>query len=1183
MSIRHAVSPIEPGLIVLHSNRMETLRDTLIHWLAAHPLDPLETDIVTVQSNGIAQWLRSTMARGDMEGGPGIAAALDTPMPARLLWSLYRRVLGEQEVPPASPLDEEPLTWRLMRLLANLGDAEAYLPLKRFLESDPDLRKRYQLAQRLADLYDQYQVYRADWLADWAAGDDQLRGHGGIRPLEADQCWQAALWREILSDVGPEAASMGRAGVHERFVQALRHWPAEDGRPDLPRRSVVFGLSSLPRQSLEALIEAARWVQVLVCVHNPCEFYWADIVEGRDLLRKVKRHQQRKPGMPLELDEEALHAHAHPLLASWGRQGRDYIALLEELEEETAAQQSSAAGQAGNAPVALRPAPAFVEIESESILGRLQVDIRGVRSLADVRQEGRVAAATDDSIHFHVAHSALREVEILHDQLLAAFDHDASLQPEDVIIMVPDIEQYAPYIDAVFGLHGPEDKRRIPYFIVDRGPGHVNTVAEAVERLLALPSSRMGASEVLDLLDIAAVRRRFDLGEEDIVVLREWIQSANVRWGLDGGHRHALGLPIDATLAEMHTWSFGLRRMLLGYALGDAEEWNGIAPHEDVSGLTASLVGTLSCILESLLRYARELAQPAVPALWVARLRGLLDDFLLAPDTVAAYTIEQLQYALQSWLEACQESNFNEALTLQVISERWLSCLQNAGMAQRFTSGAVTFATLMPMRAIPFRQVCLLGMNDGDYPRPRTPAHFDLMEKDYRPGDRSRRDDDRYLFLEALLSARDRFYVSWVGRSVVDNAESPPSVLVGQLRDHLAAVWRPADGSADVLPQLTTQHPLQAFSPDYFRDAAHGARLFTYSKEWRKPDTTLIEQIASEPGPLLPLVQDEPLSFHDLKRFLEHPVREFFHKRLQVRHARIEAVADSETFMGEGLDNWSLSDALIHTARRHLDAGSDPLQACLAEVQRQRASGRLAYGAAGELQAEQCLNSITPLFDSYHELVNEWPVVAEESIELRHLCEGTPGLSGWLHGLRSQGDGERLWLSIQATRLTEARAQHWRDDKLLGYWVQHLAANSSGLQLRTMVLSPGGSATFSPIAPQLAANCLDVLLRAWVEGMQRPLPVKAEFARPLLTVVPGDFDAGSEPQQWRSLLELDAVQEAVQACYKSNWNLEGREEAAYEGRAYPSLESLQAGGELLKWVVTLYRPLFIALRSKDDV
>lgn len=1180
----NAMSPIEPGLIVLHSNRMEVLRDTLVHWLTAYPLNPLEIDIIAVQSNGIAQWLRSTLARGSQGDGPGIAAALDTPMPARLLWSLYRRVLGEANVPPASPLDEEPLTWRLMRLLGNLRDTDVYRPLRQFLADDADLRKRYQLAQRLADLYDQYQVYRADWLADWAEGRDQLRGHAGIQPMEADQCWQSALWRDVLADVGEGAADQGRAGVHEKFIAALRQWPADGSRPNLPRRIVVFGLSSLPRQSLEALIEAARWVQVLVCVHNPCEFHWADIVEGRALLRRLNRSRKYKPGMPPELSEDALHAHVHPLLASWGRQGRDYIALLEELEEESGVDEAAMAGHSdtNHAPVPVRAAPAFVQVEGDSVLSQLQDDIRALRSLNEVREESRIAAAEDKSIHFHIAHSALREVEILHDQLLAAFDEDSSLQPDDVIVMVPDIEQYAPYIDAVFGLHAAADERRIPYFIVDRGAGHVNTVAEAVERLLALPLARMGASEVLDLLDITAVRQRYGLSQDDIGILRDWIESANVRWGLDAGHRESLGLAIEPSLADIHTWTFGLRRMLLGYALGEADEWNGITPHGDVSGLSAGLVGSLSHIVDALRHYARELARPATPAEWARRLRGLLDAFLLPPDDVAAFTIEQLQQELERWLQECEDSGFDEPLTLQVVADRWMSCLQKASMAQRFTSGAVTFATLMPMRAIPFRHVCLLGMNDGDYPRPRAPAHFDLMENDYRPGDRSRRDDDRYLFLEALLSARERFYLSWVGRSVVDNAESPPSVLVAQLRDHLADVWHSESGYDNVLEQLTTEHPLQGFSREYFRSASPESRLFTYSREWRI-DRQDARSSDDHSGLSLPhLDRQEPLTFSELSDFLRHPVKEFFQKRLQIHHGEVSAVADIETFMGEGLDSWKLSDALLTAARKHLDAGKNPQQACEAEIKRRRGQGELAFGTAGDFQVDKCMASIEPMFDLYRAYIDAWPEVSDSSLEIRHQAENTPGLSGWLHGLRTQGGREVLWLNIQATALTEGSARHWRDDKLLGHWVPHLAANASGLPMTTVVISPAGEARLAPVEPSRAAAWLNVLLQAWVVGMRRPLPIKAEFARPLLTAIPQSLGPDSDAQEWAELLEQDAVRKAADTCYEKNWAIVGRSHTPYEKRAYPTREALLADGELLRWAVNLYRPLFIALRSKES-
>lgn len=1172
MSRRKPVTPIEPGLVVLHSNRMEVLRDSLVHWLGSNPLDPLETDIIAVQSNGIAQWLRSTLARPGH--GPGIAAALDTPMPSRLMWTLYRQVLGSDVVPESSPLDERPLAWRLMRLLGSaVAGREVYAPLQRFLEDDADLRKRYQLSQRLADLFDQYQVYRADWLADWAAGEDVLRGPGKPRPLDADQLWQPALWRDILADVGPCGAEQGRAGVHARFLQALRHWPASAGEPEIPRRIVVFGVSSLPRQTLEALLEAAGWAQVLVCVHNPCEYHWADIVEGRALLRSVKRHQARRPGHPPEIDVDHLHDHAHPLLASWGRQGRDYIALLEELEHEAMA--GVAAHGKGQE---VRVVAAFSEVEATSVLGQMQDDIRGLRSLPEIRGEERIVPECDRSFRFHVAHSALREVEILHDQLLAAFDGDETLQPDDVIVMVPDIERYAPHIEAVFGLHGPDDARHIPYFIVDRGPGQVNTVADAVERLVAVPFSRMGVGELLDLLDIAAVRERFGLKEEDIAVLRDWIQGANVRWGLDAAHRQSLGLQLNPELAEVHTWMFGMRRMLLGYATGDTEEWNGIAPFGDVAGLEARLVGTLSLVLERLMHHCRALATPAEPVEWVRRLRDLMSDFLLPPDDIAGYTIEQLTQGLDTWMEECESSSFDEPITLHVVARHWLSCLQATGMAQRFASGAVTFATLMPMRAIPFRHVCLMGMNDGDYPRSRTPAHFDLMEKDYRPGDRSRRDDDRYLFLEALLSARDGFYVSWEGRSIVDNSVRPPSVLVGQLRDHIRSGWRAADGG-DVLAQLTTEHPLQAFSAEYFRDAREHARLFTYAREWRAPATATAEAADGRQHRLDAISRDEPLSFAEIKAFLEHPVREFFQQRLQVRHEEADAVLDEETFVPDSLDTWKLNDVLLQAARKPLEAGMSPVTAWETVVRRLLRAGALALGAAGRRQADHGREQLLPLMESYGAFLREWPVPMEP-LELGRECAGTPGLAGWLHGLRSDEAGNLLRLELQASQLV-TKDRKWRDEKLLGHWIVHLAANSEGMAMETRVLSPAGTARFAPIDASQASEWLDTLLHAWVEGMCRPLPVKAEFARPVLTAAAPLVRPPADPDEWQALLGSDKLVAELHACHATRWAQPGRGEALYEARAYPTRASLLADGELLRWVMVLYAPLFLALRHKE--
>ncbi|HSP58413.1 MAG TPA: exodeoxyribonuclease V subunit gamma, partial [Halomonas sp.] len=813
-------SALPPGFMVVHGNRLEDLRGLAVEWMTRHPLSPLENEVILVQSNGISQWMKLALAadeRDDGTGGSGIAAALNITLPARFLWQAYRAVLTHVEqdpdaVPATSPFDKSRLLWRLLRLLPELMGHDEFAPLRQFLDGDDDLRKHHQLAERLADLFDQYQVYRADWLDAWGRGEDVLIGaRGEARPIDDAQRWQPALWRALIEDVGDDGVDSSRAMVHQRFLAAANALTPDECPPGLPRRVMVFGISSLPQQTLEALAAIARCSQVVLCVHNPCQHYWADIIEHKDLLRAERYRQYRKAGMPARLDvlgdgdgEAGLHLHAQPLLAAWGKQGRDYLRLLDEHDD---AQQYEGLFAADSLRIDLFEP--FVDSHGEQrLLNQLQDDIRELRPPHETRETWpAVDARHDDSIVFHVAHGPQREVEILHDQLLAAFSADPKLRPRDIIVMVPDIDQYAPHILAVFGQYARsqqerDDPRFIPYTLSDQGSRHRLPLLIALETLLRLPELRLSVSELLDLIDVPALRERFGIDENDLPTLRRWIEGAGIRWGLHGRQRASLDLPEGM---EQNTWAFGLRRLLLGYTVGEAAAgpWQSIEPFDDIGGLEAQLAGPLASLLETLERQWHALREPTDVNGWVQRLRQLLEESFSGDDAQDSLMLAQLEQALQDWQESAEEAGLTRELPLSVVREHWLSQIDEHSLSQRFMAGAVNFATLMPMRAIPFKRVCLLGMNDGDYPRSHPPMDFDLMNGDYRPGDRSRREDDRYLFLEALLSARDQFYVSWVGRSIVDNVEKPPSVLVGQLRDHLKAGWQAQDESV-LLDALTT-------------------------------------------------------------------------------------------------------------------------------------------------------------------------------------------------------------------------------------------------------------------------------------------------------------------------------------------------------------------------------------------
>ncbi|MCM0613893.1 exodeoxyribonuclease V subunit gamma [Marinobacter sediminum] len=1183
-------SAIEPGFHAIHANHLEDLRRAVVFICQQTPMPPLESETFLVQSNGIAQWLKLALAEkrsddGDT-GGLGIAAGMDFLFPARFIWQAYRAVLPEGDVPEQSPFDKRRLVWRLYRLLPELvGQDEVFTPLARFLDgTDPDLRD-FQLAEKVADLFDQYQVFRADWLSAWEQGRDVLiTARNEEKPLDEERRWQPVLWRRLVQDVGTEAHT-SRSQIHTRFMQVGQALAAPANRARLPRRIVVFGVSSLPRQALEALYVLSRFSQVVLCVHNPCQFYWADIISDRELLKAERKRGVAHPTLSQIGDPDQLHQHANPLLAAWGKQGRDYIRLLDEFDNpdeyrdrfQTPDQKIDIFSEHGN--------------DTPRLLHQLQNDIYNLTPLQDIRdQQRQVDLEQDHSLAFHDAHSPQREVEILHDQLLAAFNADPSLRPRDVIVMVPDINVYAPHIQAVFGRYQPGRKRHIPFTISDQGQRHHEPVLIALETLMSLPRSRFAVSEIISLLEVPGIRDRFGITEDEIPLARRWVEGANIRWGLHGRHRESLALPSNL---DRNTWQAGLRSMLLGYGMGDDEPWAGIEPYGEIGGLQASLAGRLNDFILRLEGLWLELQTPRTPAEWETLFSSMLERFFDKVEGTDLLLLNRFRRQLEQWLDDALAAGLStQPLPLNIVKDVLLEGLDEGGLNQRFLAGKVNFATLMPMRAIPFRKVCLLGMNDGDYPRSRPPVDFDLMAEDYRPGDRSRREDDRYLFLEALLSAREQLYISWVGRSIRDDSERPPSVLVGQLQDHLDGLWQlPENPESPMTRALTTQHPLQPFSREYFPRAnglqegggslpkplteiLQGRNLYTYEREWRLAHSS--ELADREQVPLSYQEPEEPITLNDLAQFLKKPIDTFYQRRLQVRFEAVEDDdTDNENFDLNGLDRWRLDNELIQDGL--LKAGSeeelyDRLENTLDRMARR---GDLGMGVTEHRLRTELAGRLPDLFQRYRDAVRDWPEVRAEPLTFDYRFvnhTGSVEVVDLIDGLRSNAAGERCRLVIASASLLSGSTSGKRPRyaNLVRDWVIHLAGQLTGQPFETLILGKeeGRKFRFAPLPPDQARAHLDAILARWMAATTRALPLQCEAGFAWIYSF------------YQSKKYLGDHERAISDAEQAYGNALERDTGYLRG-AYETAEALLASGEFEALLHELYVPLWEAEQGKS--
>lgn len=989
------------GLHLHTSNRLELLADALALMLR-HPLrDPFTAEAVVVPTLGLERWLTQQLALRH-----GICANVSFLFPQKFVAGLMDEALPGRAA--ARFYARENLTWRIMKLLPPLAPRREFAELRRYLEEPrPELRL-FQLAGKIANSFDQYLAFRPRMILGWERG--------------SENDWQAILWRELVRS----APGLHPPALAEEFKAALGR-----GAAPLPERVSLFGVSTLPPFYIQFLQELARATEVHLFVMRPTPEWWGDIRSEREELR-ARRRAAATAQLDLQFER------GNPLLASFGKVAREF---LEHVTELTPAQeQDLAASPTG-----------------DTMLTKIQRDIFRLHNPAS--SAPRPIAATDRSLQFHSCHSRVREMEVLHDQVLALFEQHPDLKPHEIVVMAPDITAYAPFIEAVFDT-APE-RLRIPFSIADRGARAENGVIDTFLRILESAGSRFAARSVMSILESVPLQRNFDLAEPDLEIIRTWIEKTGIRWGIDAAHRAALGLP---EFGE-NSWRAGLDRLLLGYAAPARGEqlFEGILAFDEIEGNLAETLGHFADFAEALFATAQTLQHPRPLGAWEEMLHQIAVRFFAADDEREP-ELRQLRRVIDSLRETAALSGFDEPVPLDVLIVHLEQAFASAESGSGFLVGRVTFCALKPMRAVPFRIVCLVGMNDTDYPRHSRAPGFDWIAQNPRPGDRSTRDDDRYLFLEALLSARDVFYVSYVGQSSRDNSPIPPSVLVSELLDYAQGGF-----ALENATPLVTQHRLQPFSPAYFR---RDSGLFSYSEE----NCVASEAAAaerSEPPPFITAPISEPeeewrqVDAAQLIRFFGNPAKFFIEQRLDLRLPRMDGMLEeSEPLEIDSLAKYRLQQDLLTHALR-----GDSLAQLLPAL---RATGELPPGHAGDAR----LRAMREAAEEFATLVRQHFVQGADERREVALALDDFSLSARLDNLHGG-------------RLVHYRLTTRKPKDLLTAWINHLFANTGRATESILITADKENCpvleSFAPIAPKDAQEHLGQLLQLYWRGLREPL------------------------------------------------------------------------------------------------
>ncbi|CUR55628.1 Exodeoxyribonuclease V gamma chain [metagenome] len=889
--------------------RTDRLADELGDLLATPLDDPFARELVVVPAKGVERWLSQRLSHrlGAGPSGDGVCAGVEF----RSARSLVAELTGTAD---EDPWAAEVLTWPLLEAIDDNLDAPWCLPLAvhlghRDTGDEAELRRgrRYAVARRLAGLFASYAVQRPQVLEGWLAGADT---DGLGRPLAPDLDWQPPLWRAVVDRVGLPAPHLRHAAA----LTALRA-----GLPDLPARLSLFGHTRLPITEIQLLEALAARHDVHLWLPHPSDRSWAALAASAG---------------PVERVEDTSHrAVTHPLLATLGRDVRE---LQRSLASVT---------------------PHDVHHDDhelpDTLLGWLQADLR-----ADaVRPGGRELRPDDRSVQVHRCHGSARQVDVLREVLLGLLQDDPTLEPRDIVVMCPDIETYAPLVTAGFGLgdvlDGGHPAHRLRVRLADRALTQTNPLFGVAASLLDLAGGRATASQVLDLTQSAPVRRRFAFTDDDLDTVSAWVRESGIRWGFDQAHRSAYGLEEFVH----NTWQFGLDRVLAGVALSDdSQAWLGTTlPLDDVGSNQVELAGRVS-------EYVARLTAATDALTGTRRLTEWLDALgqgvsaLTKVERDDAWQAGQLQRELA---EVALDAGDRAEIPMRLADVRALLQRHLAGRPTRanFRTGTLTVCTMVPMRSVPHRVVCLVGLDDGVFPRLASVDGDDVLARNPVTGERDVRSEDRQLLLDAIGAAQERLVITFTGADEHTGQQRPPAVPLGELLDALDRTT-----PEPVRDRIVVAHPLQPFDARNVEPGRLGApSAFTFD-----PAVLAGAQAAAGDRPVRPAFLTEPLpprhdddvSLDDLLAFFRDPVKGFFRSLDLTLPWDVDGVSDAMPVEIDNLEAWGVGDRVLNDMMR----GIHPDRALEAEWRRgSLPPGQLGWRRATEIREQAMQLAIAAL------------------------------------------------------------------------------------------------------------------------------------------------------------------------------------------------------------------------------
>lgn len=1013
---------------------------------------PLKKKSIVVQSDGMARWLTINVTREN-----GAFANFDFVSPDGFLRNFAEKYFG---ITAESVYNKKNAEWELYSLLRNEKNSSAASYI-----GGSDARA-FRLARTLADLFEQYFVYRPNMMERWQSGQHVTE--------DPHELWQFEIFRKL------DEKKKFR-GFAQLFNEKCEKAPENN---NYPKELILFGVSIMNKYQLDMFRNLSHLFPVHLFAMTPSEEFYQQSDQKRAFL-----------------DLEENNGEFDTLFGRFCAASLDFLSFtLENPAEEE---------------------DCFEDPGEKSLLSLIQKDI-----LHDAEEPENSKA--DDSVRIVSCRDKMREIEVVKDTLLELFNDDKTLKPEDVAVMAPKINDYVPYITAVFGCTDPQDKTFIPWVVSDRSFSSESRMAATFLELLRLMRSDFAKSKVFSVFRSPFVRAKFNIDEKTAGEIEKIISESGVRHGLDAASNGG---------NAQNTWEFGLSRIMMSSAMPfseDGECFEDILPMKYLSKEDSDNIFSFMTFAKELFRCSARLPLLKTPLDFKNKLEEMLDFFFAfdKSDRNACEEMRRIRNIIDDFAEIAEKSA--PEISFDALMQYLEDELGREQSGRGFLSANVNFCSLKPLRALPFRVIYLVGMGNGEFPRSENRYAFDLTQKENlkeqnAPRPRSVRENDKYLFAEAIVSARDKLIISYEAKDFSEDSKKHRSAALP-----VQTLEKYIEKKTGVKPEeLEIKYPVQPFSDEYFKEGKFktysqkdfeiAKAMFHVEQNTRDPDATQVsEQNAVSCGN----TENEVIELEDFAAFFKDPIKIYFKKILKtVFPDDTEDTGDEELFEYQsGLPSYKIRDAYLKMAQTMPEKFQNKDLFEKAFIKRMREEGNIPFGVFGEETLKELLNARLKIKDKEYGF--NMPALAENIAGKELECES---ISLYFNDLRVELNGivKNIERDPACDRMILVLPTKFEDKHKMEVLVRHLAANAAGIAVKTHFSCRAKQIILENMTAEEAESALSTFVRLWQYSKSKIPLFDPELVGRIGKLIK---DAGeNEPEE-------DDIRKAISGFFEEKWN-----------------------------------------------